>query len=164
MKIKSLYFILLSLLVSINSISQNNERKFKIHTLAFYNLENLFDTINDTNKNDEASTIMEIKYNRGKIYKKKISNMARVISEIGYDVTNRPPTIIGICEVENRKVVEDLIANEKLSNHNYGIVHYDSPDRRGIDVGLLYNKDIFEILNSNSHELYITYNLSLIHI
>ena len=99
MKIKSLYFILLSLLVSINSISQNNERKFKIHTLAFYNLENLFDTINDTNKNDEASPIMEIKYNRGKIYKKKISNMARVISEIGYDVTNRPPTIIGICEV-----------------------------------------------------------------
>ncbi len=158
MKIKSLYFILLSLLVSINSISQNNERKFKIHTLAFYNLENLFDTINDTNKNDEASPIMEIKFNRGKIYKKKISNLARVISEIGYDVTNRPPTIIGICEVENRKVVEDLIANEKLSNHNYGIVHYDSPDRRGIDVGLLYNKDIFEIINSNSHELYITYN------
>ncbi len=71
MKNKSLYFILLSLLFSINSICQNNERKFKIHTLAFYNLENLFDTINDINKNDEASPIMEIKYNKGKIYKKK---------------------------------------------------------------------------------------------
>ena len=69
MKIKSIYFLALTLLISVNSIAQDNERKFKIHTLAFYNLENLFDTINDVNKNDEASPIMEIKYNRGKIYK-----------------------------------------------------------------------------------------------
>ena len=96
---------------------------------------------------------MEIKFNRGNIYKQKVTNMARVISEIGYDVTNRPPTIIGICEVENRNVVEDLIANEKLSKYNYGIVHYDSPDRRGIDVGLLYNKDIFKVINSNSQNV-----------
>ena len=105
MKIKSLLFITYLILFSFNSISQNKERKFKIHTLAFYNLENLFDTINDVNKNDEASPIMEIKFNRSGIYKEKISNMAKVISEIGYDVTNRPPTIVGICEVENRKVV-----------------------------------------------------------
>ena len=127
MKIKSFFYIAFSILISFNSLAQNKERKFKIHTLAFYNLENLFDTINDVNKNDEASPIMEIKFNRGNIYKQKVSNMARVISEIGYDVTNRPPTIIGICEVENRKVVEDLIASEKLSKYNYGIVHYDSP-------------------------------------
>ena len=158
MKIKSFFYIAFSILISFNSLAQNKERKFKIHTLAFYNLENLFDTINDVNKNDEASPIMEIKFNRGNIYKQKVTNMARVISEIGYDVTNRPPTIIGICEVENRKVVEDLIANEKLSKYNYGIVHYDSPDRRGIDVGLLYNKDIFKVINSNSHVLYINYN------
>mgnify|MGYP001380271172 CR=1 FL=1 len=142
MKIKSLLFITYLILFSFNSIAENKERKFKIHTLAFYNLENLFDTINDVNKNDEASPIMEIKFNRSGIYKQKVANMAKVISEIGYDVTNRPPSIIGICEVENRKVVEDLISNEKLSKYNYGIVHYDSPDRRGIDVGLLYNKDI----------------------
>ena len=158
MKIKSFFYIAFSILISFNSLAQNKERKFKIHTLAFYNLENLFDTINDVNKNDEASPIMEIKFNRGNIYKQKVTNMARVISEIGYDVTNRPPTIIGICEVENRKVVEDIIANEKLSKYNYGIVHYDSPDRRGIDVGLLYNKDIFKVINSNSHVLYINYN------
>ena len=134
MKIKSFFYIAFSVLISFNSLAQNKERKFKIHTLAFYNLENLFDTINDVNKNDEASPMMEIKFNRGNIYKQKVTNMARVISEIGYDVTNRPPTIIGICEVENRNVVEDLIANGKLSKYNYGIVHYDSPDRRGIAV------------------------------
>ena len=156
MKIRSLLLIVFSVLISTNILGQEKKRIFDIHTLAFYNLENLFDTINDVNKNDEASPIMEIKFNRSGIYKEKVSNMARVISEIGYDFTNRPPTIIGICEVENRKVVEDLIADEKLSKYNYGIVHYDSPDRRGIDVGLLYNKDIFEVTNSNSHELYIT--------
>ena len=160
MKIKSIYFLTLTLIISFNSIAQDNERKFKIHTLAFYNLENLFDTINDVNKNDEASPIMEIKYNRGKIYKEKISNMAKVISEIGYDVTNRPPTIVGICEVENRKVVEDLISDEKLKNYNYGIVHYESPDDRGIDVGLIFNKDVFKVKNSNSHDVFITGNNS----
>ena len=108
MKIKSFFYIAFSILISFNSLAQNKERKFKIHTLAFYNLENLFDTINDVNKNDEASPIMEIKFNRGNIYKQKVTNMAIVISEIGYDVTNRPPTIIGICEVDNRIVVEQM--------------------------------------------------------
>ena len=160
MKIQSIYFLVLTLLISVNSFAQDNVRKFKIHTLAFYNLENLFDTINDVNKNDEASPIMEIKFNRSGIYKQKITNMAKVISEIGYEVTKRPPSIIGICEVENRKVVEDLISNEKLENHNYGIVHYESPDDRGIDVGLIFNKDVFEVKNSNSHDVFITGNNS----
>ena len=160
MKIQSIYFLVLTLLISVNSFAQDNERKFKIHTLAFYNLENLFDTINDVNKNDEASPIMEIKFNRSGIYKQKITNMAKVISEIGYEVTKRPPSIVGICEVENRKVVEDLISNEKLENHNYGIVHYESPDDRGIDVGLIFNKDVFEVKNSNSHDVFITGNNS----
>ena len=128
--------------------------------MAFYNLENLFDTINDVNKNDEASPIMEIKFNRGEIFKQKVSNMAKVISEIGLDVTKRPPSIVGICEVENRSVVEALISDEKLKKYNYGIVHYDSPDNRGIDVGMIYNKDAFSVENSNSHEVYITDNNS----
>ena len=160
MKIKSI--ILLSIFMSFStfSVSQQKERKFNIHTLAFYNLENLFDTINDVNKNDEASPIMEIKFNRGEIFKQKVSNMAKVISEIGLDVTKRPPSIVGICEVENRSVVEALISDEKLKKYNYGIVHYDSPDNRGIDVGMIYNKDAFSVENSNSHEVYITDNNS----
>ena len=140
--------------------AQENKRNFKIHTVAFYNLENLFDTINDQNKNDEASPIMEIRFNRGEIYREKVSNMANVISQIGFDVTKRPPSILGICEVENRAVVEDLISDEKLRKYNYGIVHYESPDDRGIDVGLIYNKDVFKVKNSNSHDVFITGNNS----
>jgi predicted extracellular nuclease len=142
--------------------SQNSQEKrsFKIHTVAFYNLENLFDTINDVNKNDEASPIMEMKFNRSNVYKKKVSNMAKVISQIGYDYTKRAPSIVGICEVENLDVVQDLISQTELRNENYGIVHYDSPDNRGIDVGLIYKKNIFEVKNSSSHEVIITDNNS----
>jgi predicted extracellular nuclease len=148
------------LLILLNITAQENKRNFKIHTVAFYNLENLFDTINDVNKNDEASPIMEIRFNRGKIYREKVSNMAEVVSQIGYDVTKRPPSILGICEVENRTVVEDLISDEKLRKYNYGIVHYESPDDRGIDVGLIYNKDVFKVKNSSSHDVFITGNNS----
>ena len=148
------------LLMLLNVTAQENKRNFKIQTVAFYNLENLFDTINDENKNDEASPIMEIRFNRGKIYREKVSNMANVISQIGFDITKRPPSILGICEVENRMVVEDLISDEKLRKYNYGIVHYESPDDRGIDVGLIYNKDVFKVKNSNSHDVFITGNNS----
>ena len=160
MKIKSFFTFSFMLLMLLNVTAQENKRNFKIHTVAFYNLENLFDTINDENKNDEASPIMEIRFNRGKIYREKVSNMANVISQIGFDVTKRPPSILGICEVENRMVVEDLISDEKLRKYDYGIVHYESPDDRGIDVGLIYNKDVFKVKNSNSHDVFITGNNS----
>ena len=160
MKIKSFFTSSFMLLILLNITAQENKRNFKIHTVAFYNLENLFDTINDVNKNDEASPIMEIRFNRGKIYREKVSNMADVVSQIGFDITKRPPSILGICEVENRKVVEDLISDEKLKKYNYGIVHYESPDDRGIDVGLIYNKDVFKVKNSSSHDVFITGNNS----
>ena len=145
--------------ISLNTIAQE-KRNFKIHTIAFYNVENLFDTINDVNKNDEASPIMEIKFNRSEIYKKKVENMASVIADIGTDLVNKSPSIVGLSEVENRNVIEDLLNNKHLLNKNYDIVHYDSPDERGIDVGLIYNKDVFKVNSTRSHELIIYDNKS----
>ena len=146
-------------IISLNTVAQE-KRNFKIHTIAFYNVENLFDTINDINKNDEASPIMEIKFNRSEIYKKKVENMASVIADIGSDLVNKSPSIVGLSEVENRNVIEDLLNNEHLLNKNYDIVHYDSPDERGIDVGLIYNKNVFKINSTKSHELIIYDNKS----
>ena len=131
------------------------KRKFKVHTIAFYNVENLFDTINDPNKFDEASPIMEMKFNRQEVYKKKVKNMARVISEIGADVSNNSPAIIGLAEVENREVVEDLANDDALYKEDYGIVHFDSPDARGIDVALMYKKALFSPVDVSNHELKI---------
>lgn len=134
------------------SIAQEKSKQYKIRTIAFYNLENLFDTINDVTKNDEASPIMEMKGNRAKVYWDKIDKLASVISQIGSDKANTSPAVIGVCEVENRKVLEDLVNNKRLKSKRYGIIHYESPDRRGIDVALLYQKRYFKPVHHESFD------------
>ena len=134
------------------ALSQGKAKEYKIRTIAFYNLENLFDTINDVNKNDEASPIMEMKGNRGKVYWDKIDKLATVISQIGADRANTSPAIIGVSEVENRAVLEDLINNKRLKSKRYGIIHYESPDRRGIDVALLYQQRYFKPVHHESFD------------
>lgn len=154
MKAFKLLFLLLSLSFFINGNAQE-KKKFKAHTIAFYNLENLFDTENDPDKFDEASPIMEMKANVEEVYKKKVHNMARVIADIGFELTKNTPVIIGVSEVENIEVLEDVVNDPLLLNKDYGIVHYDSPDERGIDVGLLYQKSLFKPTTTSSHELKI---------
>ena len=149
---KQLFLIFLFSFLALNS---QEKKKFKIHTIAFYNLENLFDTINDTTKFDEASPIMELNTDREEAYKKKVHNMAKVISDIGLDESRNSPAILGVSEVENRDVLDDLVNDSLLLNKDYGIVHFDSPDARGIDVGLLYQKALFQPLSSSKHELKI---------
>jgi hypothetical protein len=130
-----------------------SQKKYSIKTVAFYNLENLFDTINDITKNDEASPIMELKENRGAIYKKKLNNMAKVISEIGTKEVKNSPVILGVAEIENRHVLEDLIQTNYLKDKHYSIIHYDSPDLRGIDVALLYQEKYFKPIHHETFEL-----------
>ncbi len=149
MKLRITYLIILLLFLNIDTtISQKN---YNIRTIAFYNLENLFDTINDINKDDEASPIMKIKHNKSKVYWDKIDKLASTISKIGYDKTNNSPVVIGIAEVENLNVIEDLVKSKHLIKKNYNIIHYDSPDKRGIDVALLYQKEYF---NPIHHETF----------
>ena len=147
--------LVLILFLSVNFQLFSEQKKYRIHTLAFYNVENLFDTINDVNKNDEASPIMEMNYNRSKVYNKKLLNTSKVISGIGLDETKNLPTIVGLCEVENRKVIEDLISTEALKSGNYGISHFDSPDERGIDVALIFRKSFFKVIDEKSMYLNI---------
>ncbi|RKE98671.1 endonuclease/exonuclease/phosphatase family protein [Ichthyenterobacterium magnum] len=158
MKLLKFSVTIICLLLSFGLFSQEEKKqktKFKVHTVAFYNLENLFDTINDPNKFDEASPIMEMKTNRAEVYKKKVHNMAQVIADIGADVTGNTPAIIGVSEVENRQVLVDLVNDTLLLAKDYGIIHFDSPDARGIDVGLLYQKKLFRPINESKHELKI---------
>ena len=127
------------------------KRHFKIQTIAFYNLENLFDTTDDPGKFDESSPIMELKTDRENVFKLKIRNMAKVILDIGKDITNTYPTIIGVAEIENRTVLEHLLNDSLLIDKDYGITHYESPDARGIDVALLYQKKLFTPTNTSKH-------------
>lgn len=87
------------------------------------------------------------------IYQQKLKNTAQVISEIGAKYTKTAPVVVGLVEIENRKVVEDLVNQDALKRYDYGVVHYNSFDARGIDVALIYQKKRFFVLNSYKKEL-----------
>ena len=115
----------------------------------FYNVENLFDTINNPIKNDDAFLPQsEKKWNTNKYYQ-KISQLEKVFSTIN---NNKLPNIIGLCEVENRLVIEDLLKAPFFSNHNYTIIHQEGPDGRGIDCALLFDNQ-FELLEHDFIEV-----------
>lgn len=143
--------LLISCSVSIG-YAQKKGKAYKIRTIAFYNLENLFDTINDVNKNDEASPMMELKANRSKVYWDKIDKLGSVIAQIGYEKAKNAPALIGVSEVENRAVLEDLVKSKHLKSKRYGIIHYESPDKRGIDVALLYQERYFKPVHHESFD------------
>ena len=138
-------YVVLILIVQLPFIafSQKNEKKYAIRTVAFYNLENLFDTINEVAKNDEASPMMELKGNKSIVYWDKIDKLASVIAQIGEETAKTSPAILGVSEVENLSVLEDLVKSKYIKGKNYEIIHYESPDKRGIDVALLYQKKYF---------------------
>ncbi|TYP99608.1 hypothetical protein C7447_101208 [Tenacibaculum adriaticum] len=121
-----------------------SQKQFDIRTVAFYNLENLFDTINDPTKDDEFSPIMELKGNKSKVYWDKIGKLSDVILQLGKEKANTSPAILGIAEIENEAVIQDLVKSENLKKKRYGIIHFDSPDKRGIDVALLYQQRYFK--------------------
>lgn len=125
------------------------------YTIAFYNLENLFDTKDDPLVLDDDFTPKGKKKWSYKRYKRKINKLSKVIAQLGTERSFYSPAIVGVVEVENQLVLEDLVNSSKLKNEHYGIVHYNSPDERGIDVALLYKKELFELLHSESFPLYL---------
>ncbi len=114
----------------------------KRYCVAFYNVENLFDTIHSPGVFDEEFLPGAAKGWNSQKYWKKISNLEQVFYGIASSAGDFP-TIIGVSEIENRNVLEDIVATEKLQPANYQIVHYDSPDARGVDVALFYRPDQF---------------------
>ena len=120
------------------SIVWGQEKQYAVHTVAFYNVENLFDTIKSPNTFDAEFTPNGQRGWGTQKYNRKLNLLAEAISQIGTDENPNMPTILGVSEIENRAVLEDLIKEERLQSANYGIIHFDSPDRRGIDVALLY--------------------------
>lgn len=131
--------ILLSVFFSLNGDAQTHE------CLAFYNVENLFDTVDDTLIRDEEY-LPENGWTLER-YRDKLDNMATVIDQIGKTKHTNGPSFLGLSEVENKKVLEDLIAHPALADDGYQILHINSPDRRGIDVAALYKKDRFAPLS-----------------
>lgn len=136
------YTLLVSIFIISGAIAQES-RTYKIRTVAFYNLENLFDTVNDTLTFDDDRTPTGKDNWSIERYWHKINNISKVLSEIGSPDAPSSPDIIGLCELENSQVIEDLVNHPNLREKDYGIIHFDSPDERGIDVALLYKRNAF---------------------
>lgn len=145
----------------------SEQKQYMVYGVAFYNLENLFDTINNNGKYDLEFTPGGARQWDGKKYWSKIDNLARAITAMTTKTTPNGPAIIGVSEIENRSVLEDLVkavdkrlAKEGKQPWNLQIVHHDSPDRRGVDVACLYNPRQFRFLNVSNSTLTIPNNPS----
>lgn len=142
-----LILIILTTLIGCGSIKSHHKGN-KNFIVGFYNVENLFDTIDDPNNSGDDEYIMESKKNwNTKRYYQKVNDLAHVIS-----VFDKPelPDIIGFAEIENQLVLADITKSKYLENEEYKIVHFNCNDHRGIDVGLIYKHKSFKVLKSES--------------
>lgn len=135
-----LFFLLLSCL---SATAQKKD--YKTAVISFYNLENLYDTVDNPITNDEEFLPIGVRNYNTPVYLDKLNKLATVISQIGKEVNADGPAILGVAEVENDTVLKDLVHHKLLEKRNYKIVHYDSRDIRGVDVGLLYNPKYFTV-------------------
>lgn len=152
---RTLLFVVVFLTVTLFATAAKPAgKKMQAAGIAFYNLENLFDTIPNNPENRDLEFTPDGKNQwDGRKYWSKIHNMAQAISHFTTRTTPNGPAIIGVSEIENRSVLEDLVADPQISKWNLQIVHHDSPDARGVDVGLLYNPKYFKVENVTNHRL-----------
>lgn len=130
-------------------------QKVKAGVVAFYNLENLFDTLDTHNVLDTEFTPESPKLWNSERYWQKIDQMASVIAQLGAHEKVPGPAVIGVSEIENKEVLVDLVNSPRLKALNYQIIHYHSPDKRGIDVAMLYQPRYFTVTNTRSVPLFI---------
>lgn len=145
----------ISCILLLSMVTFGQAKKYTIHTIAFYNFENLFDSNDDPFTNDDEWTPKGNQHWTEEKYHQKLINLSKVISEIGTPENTNAPTLIGASEIENRQVLEDLVKQPLLLKLDYGIIHFDSPDKRGIDVGLLYQKKFFKPTSFTNIPLYV---------
>ena len=154
MKFKFIPLLLISALsLSVQAQKLQKNKNYFISAIGFWNVENLYDTLNDVWKDDEEFSPTGKNAWTGSRYWTKIDHLAEVISQMATDVTPDGLAILGLCEIENKSVVEDLVKNEKLKKRNYKIVHIEGPDARGVDPSFIYNPNYFKVTRSVSYRV-----------
>jgi endonuclease/exonuclease/phosphatase family metal-dependent hydrolase len=128
---------------------QQDDKKFLAVCVAYYNVENLFDTINDPDRNDDEFTPEGTNRWISERYYEKLDRLAEVISKLGLELNPDGPVVIGLGEIENEEVVWDLARQERIKDRNYQVIHYRGRDRR-IDNAFMYNPRYFEVTNTKA--------------
>jgi len=149
-KIKFPLFVLLFVVVQ---TVFGQTKNVKVGVVGFYNFENLFDTEDDPAINDEEFLPNGDRKWTDDLYQEKLDHLAKVVSEMGTKLSPDGVALLGVAEIENRKVLEDFVQRAAIANRRYQIVHYDSPDKRGIDVALLYQEKYFKVTYSKNYPL-----------
>lgn len=139
----------------VTTLSFSQDKQYKVAAIGFYNLENLFDTINDPNKWDDDFTPKGKNKYTPEVYFDKLDKLSFVVEKLGKDLTPDGVAILGVAEIENRSVLEDFVKHPNIADRKYEIVHYESPDFRGIDVAILYNPKYFKV--EHTEPLLVTY-------
>lgn len=134
-------------------IPMTDQHSFSGRPVLFYNVENLFDTKDDPRTDDDEFTPSGYKEWDETRYKEKLGRITTVMSYL-----DKLPVLIGLVEIENRTVLEDLCKTGKMASLDYGIVHFDSPDRRGIDCALLYDRAVFHVDESTKYPVQLEDN------
>lgn len=143
--------ITLSLFLIFTLVGVAHAQRYAKVSVGFYNLENLFDTEDGPNNDAEYLPQGANKWTPER-YAQKLDNMASAISQIA---AGKAPDILGVCEIENRQVLEDLVVHPKLFRYGYQIAHFDSPDLRGIDCALLYRPSVLKVESQQAHPVRI---------
>ena len=136
-------FLLFCLMINSLSDICAQPKNYQVCIVAFYNLENLYDTINNQMVDDDEFTPSGAKKYTGEVYLDKLTKLATVLSQIGTDISKAGPALIGLAEVENDTVMNDLVHHPLLRHRHYQLIHYNSQDPRGVDVALLYDPKYF---------------------
>lgn len=158
MKNTFIFHVLLPVLFIFTISSARAQKNIGIYSVAFYNVENLFDTTHDESIDDIEFTPKGAKQWTPEKYQKKLRNIASVIHLLAKEHCPSGPAAIGLAEIENRGVVEDLIQTGELSKMGYKIVHTDSPDKRGVDVALIYNPQLFQVTSYMAYPYHLPDN------
>ncbi len=139
---------LLFLLHSLVFVLSAQERKYEVYSVGFYNLENLFDTIHDAGKNDFEYLPDGVNKWGTMKYSAKLKNMATVLNEMSADMLPMGMAAVGVSEVENYRVLDDLVNHPVLAHRGWKVAHIEGPDTRGVDCALLYNPKLFKQIDS----------------
>ncbi|MFQ5447851.1 MAG: endonuclease/exonuclease/phosphatase family protein [Saprospiraceae bacterium] len=141
-------FVAFFAFLTVSLMAFGQEQQYKAACIGFYNFENLFDTLDSPDTWDTEFTPGGTRHWTGEMYREKLSNLARVVSEMGTELTPDGVAILGVAEVENRQVLEDFVKQPAIAGRHYQIVHFESSDFRGIDVALLYQAKYFKVTGS----------------
>ena len=136
--------------------AQEKKIEYKVAAIGFYNCENLYDTLDQENVKDEEFLPRGKKNYTPAVYLDKLGKLSDVISQLGKEVTPDGLAIMGMAEIENESVIQDLIKMPKLVDRGYKVIHYDSPDLRGVDVAMIYQPKYFTPIYSAPVTMHLT--------